>query len=60
MPDYVQVAWKHMRQMAESRWVRLHPQANEALAAWLPTRERYLQGNFGPETPSVYSRLGTG
>ena len=60
MPDYMQVARKQMKRMSESRWVRLHPQAKEALAAWLPTLERNLQGNFGPETPSFYSRLGTG
>ena len=57
MADYIMVARKHMKKKTESRGVPLHPQAKEALAAWLATLEGYLTGDFGPETPLFCSRV---
>jgi site-specific recombinase XerD len=57
MADYVMVARRHMKKKTESCGVPLHPQAKEALAAWLTVLEGYLQGEFKLDTPLFCSRV---
>jgi integrase len=54
IPDHVTVRRKHMKKKVESRTVRLHPEAKQALLPWLMALQEH--GGLQPKMPLFRSR----